>query len=288
MVHKIPVNLVESHASFPPKFRMEEATRLYNSIKNIFGETHEVFLQGSYGNDTPTYNMNDVDVMLLRKNTYSGVYSKITVPNKIAWDNIFSDIETILGLTEYRGSFSRADKCIKIKTSTMGVDIVPAVKVFEDYTLEPIVIHSFRENNEILAHPRTHIANGTAKHQRTNNMYKPTVRFFKSWSINHFGNSKIFPSFYIESLVYSEPDPVFSTDLVETFIKIGMNMQRKLANGLEILSVAGDKNITLEWNRQDMFTIADALNKSVSHALKAVVATSQEEAIAYWKNAVNI
>lgn len=71
-------------------------------------------------------------------------------------------------------------------------------------------------------YPKQHSTNCTAKHQATNQWFKPTVRILKNMR-NGMASAgliekKIAPSYYLEGLLYNVPNDKFGTNYEDTFV----------------------------------------------------------------------
>lgn len=289
MTHNIPLAHVEKHSKAISDTKGTQVSNLQNYIQEILGDTHYTFLQGSYANDTSIADINDVDIVAVRVNTYSSVHSNIEVSNSIEWNTIFSEIESKLeNQNLYDWTVTRGDKCIKVETYNFKADIVPAVQVGRDIKSDPIVIYSFKTSSEKVNYPKTHIENGVKKHADTNKNFKPMVRMFKNWSLNHFDNSGVVTSYHIESLVYNSNNENFTNDYALSFILIGSNILDLLKNKSNIIcSICGSEDITSNWNNLDRQVFEETLRKSLEHALTAYKANTIQDAQNYWSKAFN-
>ncbi len=219
--------------------------RLQTTIRDTLGSSYETFLQGSYKNDTAIGDL-DVDIVAIRKNTTSTVFTGLPPANPISWDTIFGEVRSRLESSGYyRGKTTTNDKCIMIATQ-FTADVVPAVQI-GNLDSDPIAIYSHREAKERKNFPRLHYANGVEKHTRTGQLFKPTVRMFKTWAHNHFPTDRrVAPSFYLESLVYNFDDSAFLRDSVERFVHMASVIADLAYASQKIVTVAGDKDILVE------------------------------------------
>ena len=119
-------------------------------------------------------------------------------------------------------------------------------------------MYSFKDGKEIINRPRLHYTNGVAKHEATSKLYKPTVRMFKNWKQNHYGQEKdTVSSFKIEALVHSADDAHFVSDGAACFILVGENILERLnlrsLAPTSIMSVCGGRTSqqTGTWQRAD-------------------------------------
>lgn len=92
-MHLIPTAVVEKYLKAPSAATVTVARRLHEKIRDLLGGGYETFLQGSYRNDTGVTDLDDVDIVAVRKQTISGLlprdYSRPLVP----WDQIFAELE---------------------------------------------------------------------------------------------------------------------------------------------------------------------------------------------------
>lgn len=284
---------VQKHTKSISDNKRTEVANLQNYIQEVL-QDHHTFLQGSYKNDTSTSDINDVDIVAVRVNTYSGTYSSVPVSSSVMWDQIFSEIEEKLRQNpgRYQWTVTRVDKCIEVKTASFKADVVPAVQIDSNLKNDNIAIYSFKKGVEKVNFPNTHYKNGVIKHDATNQNYKPIVRMFKNWATNHFGESDIVSSYHVESLVYNSPDDNFYDDHVASFVLIGGHIVKllKQRNILPVIikSVCGSEDITTNWDFINRQAFCDALDKSVNHALNAYHSSSQHDAQGHWAKAFNL
>ncbi|KKR45823.1 MAG: hypothetical protein UT80_C0029G0005 [Parcubacteria group bacterium GW2011_GWC1_40_13] len=295
MPHNIPTVHIQKHTRGISDTKRTEVANLQKYIQELLGDTHHTFLQGSYANDTSTSDINDVDIVAIRKTTYSSVHTGLSFPTSIPWETIFSEIETKLkNQNRYTWTVERSEggKCIEVRTSGFKADVVPAVQINEDVKSDPIAIYSFKTGIEKVNRPRTHIENGVAKHNATNQNYKPIVRMFKNWVKNHFDNTDIISSYQVESLVYNTPNENFHNDHAYSFLFVGNHIAELLSQRdilpIKINSVCGTDDITTNWNIVARQSFKNKLKESVSHGLSAYKATTIQEAQNYWDKTFNI
>src|ERR1700758_2913237 len=75
-----------------------QSSTTYNSIKNVLeasgtpyaGKSYEVFLQGSYGNDTNIYAESDVDIVIRLDAIYGYNVDALQPPQRAAFQQVFS------------------------------------------------------------------------------------------------------------------------------------------------------------------------------------------------------
>ena len=158
------------------------------------GVDFEIYLQGSYKNDTNIRGDSDVDVVAQLNSTF--------------YNNLSEDQERVLGLTtaSYSWSNFRADvlealkgyygqsqitegnKSIKIQANSgrLPADIVVCAQYRRYRTVsnydyvEGMCFWTKNDNRQVINYPKVHYDNGVSKHQNSNKWYKPVVRLFKN------------------------------------------------------------------------------------------------------------
>lgn len=291
MSHNIPKDYIQKHTKTISDTKRTQVANLQKHIQGLLDDTHHTFLQGSYANDTCTSDIKDVDIVAVRKTTYSSVFVDRLFPTSISWESMFSEIEAKLknqNLYQWTISRSKGGKCIEVKTTNFKADVVPAVKVNDDAKLDPIVIYSFKTGTEKINMPRTHIENGAAKHDATKKNYKPVVRMFKNWVDNHFGANTIISSYQIESLVHSVENENFHDDHAFSFLMVGNEIFKKLSIPSKIISVCGSEDVIANWNIQNKQLFNGQLSLSIGHALSAIKANNAEDAKNHWDKVFNL
>lgn len=293
MPHNVLPSDIQKHTKGISDTKTTQVSNLQNHIQEILGDTHHTFLQGSYKNDTSISNINDVDIVAIRIQTYSGTHSTQLVSSSIIWDTIFSEIEQRLRNQRlYAWTVAPKDKCIEVETSTFKADVVPAVQIGTDPKEDPIAIYSFRTGIEKVNSPRVHYKNGVAKHSATNKNYKPVVRMFKNWINNHFGGNSPISSYHIESLTHVNPNENFYDDHAVSFVIVGNHIKDLVKNhnifSPAITSVCGTENIMTNWSLADRQKFTQKLEQSLGLALQALREPTTQYAKSYWDKAFNL
>lgn len=205
----------------------------------------EVYLQGSYKNSTNIRGDSDVDVVVQLNSIFSKDISELTEKETKLYYSTYSNATYFLSefensvlkvLKEYFGvsSISKSNKCIKIDGSYNRLDAdVLVCNQYRKYNnfvgqstpfIEGIQFKTLSER-KIISYPKVHYNNSSNKNSldRTKGNYKPAVRIFKNarnYLIeNGVINTSLASSYFIESLLYNVPDPYFSSDYANTFIK---------------------------------------------------------------------
>ncbi|MEK7572474.1 MAG: nucleotidyltransferase [Patescibacteria group bacterium] len=293
MPHNISTSDIQKYTKSISDTKTTEVSNLQNHIQEILGDTHHTFLQGSYKNDTSISDINDVDIVAIRLQTYSGTHSTQPVSSSIMWDTIFSEIEQKLKNQRlYTWTVTRKDKCIEVNTNTFKADVTPAVQIGTDPKEDPIAIYSFRTGIEKINSPRVHHKNGVAKHAVTKQNYKPIVRMFKNWTNNHFSSKSPVSSYHIESLVHVNPNEHFYNDHAISFVIVGNHIKDLVKNhnvfSPAIPSVCGTENIMTNWSLADRQIFTQKLEQSLGLVLQALKEPTAQNAKYYWNQAFNL
>ncbi|MCI0623705.1 MAG: hypothetical protein L0387_18940 [Acidobacteria bacterium] len=288
--HLIPESEIARYSSSLSLRASSDVSTFQDAVRDALGNDFETLLQGSYRNDTCIRDINDVDIVALRKHTVSSEFSQESYSNTISWGDIFADVKGKLGASaRFRGKVKLSDKCVKVDTDWKA-NVVPAVRI-SSYDQDPIAIYSFREAAERQNFPRLHYQRGVQKHQSTSKTFKPVVRIFKNWVANHWPGEDVAPSFYVECLIFNVPDDKFFQDLARAFFHVGYYIEANITPAVPpvVWSVAGDKDILVEseWKISSYAKFHAQLVKSTSYALGALQAASRDEATRCWRAAFN-
>ncbi|HRI81824.1 MAG TPA: nucleotidyltransferase [Opitutaceae bacterium] len=194
----------------------------------------EVFLQGSYGNDTNIYAESDVDVVIRYDGAFFHDLSELPPKEQKA----FAD-EIPEGTYLYADFKADVEKALQ---AAFGRSVKPGNKVFtiapngsrrsadvvvtfefrryfkfngeQDQNYEPGICFFRGDGVRIANYPKQHSENCTAKHQATNGNFKPMVRIFKNLRGALIEEGLIgegtAPSYFIEGLLYNVPDALFT------------------------------------------------------------------------------
>lgn len=203
-----------------------------NSNEKLKQKDIEIFVQGSYANNTNVKAESDVDVCVMLKDTF---YSK-KVEGLTREDYGFS--EGTNSFTDYRKEVLKAlidkygeknvkpgNKSIKIISNSYRVeaDAVPSFQ-FRNYKylnskdpekyIEGIKFYAHNTNEEVVNYPKIHIENGKKKNKDTQRRYKRLVRIFKRIRYKMIDDgepvNKGITSFLIECLLWNTPNSVFN------------------------------------------------------------------------------
>lgn len=246
----------------------------------------DVFLQGSYGNDTNVYADSDVDIVLKHTGAYYYDLSCLPADHRARYESQHS------GATSYGYTSFKADAEGYIKRLYNGVQTgkkavyvlgnngrrnadILVCQQFRRYTsYEPGNIHFhegvafFAGGKRIDNFPKQHSANCTSKHQATNGNFKPIVRVFKNMRNTMiekgFLSDGVAPSYFIEGLLWNVPSDKLTGDYGDMFVAcynwIVAAEEAKLACANDLYWLVRD-NSAVCWPSVDFRAFIAALKK---------------------------
>ncbi len=226
-----------------------QSSATYQTIKNALessaakyaGRDFDVFLQGSYHNDTNIYAESDVDVIVRLNSCYFADLNQLTDAQRQAYNASgvtnaaypFSQFETevIQQLTKAFGNDAKPDsKAVKIAASgnRRSADVIIAAEhrrytkfnSANDWSYWQGISFFTKDGTRIDNFPKYHSENATAKHKATQSWYKPTARIYKNIRRSLVADGRIdakcAPSYYIEGLLYNAPNELFGSSYQDT------------------------------------------------------------------------
>lgn len=211
--------------------RAENTIRMIKSAIDAKSELKtmgiEVFIQGSFANNTNVRSESDVDVCVMLKDTFHCEY-----PEGVRDEN-YGFTSSSFTFQQYRELVKKAlqdkfrseyvhdgNKSLKINENTYHVqaDVVPAFQLRNYYYNKSKSADNYVEGTwfvsksglHIANYPKVHIKNGTEKNNRTGYKYKKLVRIMKHIKNEMVDDGKAnaakITSFLVECLVWNVPD----------------------------------------------------------------------------------
>jgi hypothetical protein len=216
---------------------------LDNSAPYPVGEC-EVFLQGSYKNDTNVFGDSDVDIVLKHNGTFYKDLSRLAPAHRQAYDAAFGGG----GVVDVYSAFKKDAVAYisrlynKVAVGTKAV-FIPGNNNRRDSDV--LITQQFRRYYEFESHakqrydegvcfftsgvvmvenfPKQHSDNCAAKHKNTKSWFKPMVRIFKNMRNAMMEKGLlaegIAPSYFIEGMLYNVPDGKFGGTYQSTWIE---------------------------------------------------------------------
>ncbi len=244
-----------------PKQAHESISHALASYKGWTTESRceEVFLQGSYKNDTNLRRDSDVDVVVrlparLRPQVaaLSGDQLAKSQTHKLIlsrWQLFRGQVLEALRATYGTKTVTSGHKSLKLSKGKIPAkaDVVVTLSYGTG-----IAFYLPKERRWVVSYPKQHQERGLLKEQAVNNRYKSTVRIFKNarnYLIQgHAIKDGAAPSYFIECLLYNIPDDRFTPSFVETYCGIvkylaAANLEQfKCQNGvLKLFGTSGDQ-----------------------------------------------
>lgn len=208
------------------------------------GHSFEIFLQGSYRNDTNIRADSDIDVVVALNETSINDSSELAPIDRILFParqppvypiesfrrDVVAALRTAFGILRVR----EGSRAIHVNTGHgREADVIPAIRYYRHYrnALLPQLLHHegialLSGTQWIYNFPIQHIQNGQAKNAagRAGGRYKPTVRMFKNARNKAVERGVVAdgdaPSYFIEGLLSNVPDNLFTNDPSATFVGI--------------------------------------------------------------------
>jgi hypothetical protein len=216
------------------------AKKTADSIKNALnsyadwpkGVEFEVYLQGSYKNDTNIRGDSDVDVVAqLNTCFYSNLSEEQKEVLKLTsasyhWADFRADAVNALKTYYGLGNIVEGNKSVKILASAgrLPADVVICTQYREyktvsnnDY-IEGISFWTKDDNRQVINYPKAHYGNGVTKHQNSSSWYKPIVRLFKNCRGSIQGDAT--PSYFLECTLYNVTNSKLGQSYGDTFCNI--------------------------------------------------------------------
>jgi hypothetical protein len=204
------------------------------------GKDYEIFLQGSYGNDTNVYADSDVDVVIKLNALFYRDVTRLNPEQVAAYQGAFNDADyslttfkqAVVALLSKRfpNDLTVGKKALWIKPNggRRNADVLVSAQFRRYHAFQDLSNQRYDEGLTFLMpdgtrienFPKQHSANLTQKHQSTNKRLKPMVRVFKNMR-NHMRDNKLLadgiaPSYFIEGMLYNVPDDKFSAPYATT------------------------------------------------------------------------
>jgi len=205
----------------------------------------DVFLQGSYGNDTNIWAESDVDVVI---RYYGAFYDDIEerpadeqaaflaaypVKYKYVWKDFKEHVTQTLR-SNFGDSVKPGTKAITIEASgnRRKADVIVAFEFHRYYKFKSIyderhetgMCFFLKDGTRVANYPDLHSQNLTIKNKSTSGNFKPMIRIFKNARSKMIEDGLIVegsaPSYYIEGLLYNVPNNQFVGDYQDIFLNI--------------------------------------------------------------------
>lgn len=224
-------------------------SQITEAIRNKFGSSVTIFLQGSYENNTNVRKDSDVDIVvrhdgyfyhdLQRLSDYDKqVYEANRTPGDYPFEQFKVDVHKAL-IAAFGSDAKRENKCITVLGNSYRItgDVVTCFvhKRFATLTTTEVEgIQCYSDTGaKIISFPKQHYQNGVLKTEATGRMYKRIVRILKVINNRLIDSGQITEelasSFFIECLVYNAPNNQF---IVGNYTQTLKNVITKVYNDM--------------------------------------------------------
>ena len=189
---------------------------------------HDIFLQGSYKNDTNLRRNSDVDLVVqlnarLRPRVAAliGPQLRSSGSHVAAYDRWQSLRRLVLAAlrANFRDAVSTGRKSLKVAQGPIpaAADVVVTLKCGNGTAL-----YVPDEHRWAVSFPQQHHSKGASKERGSTGRYKRATRMFKA-ARNYLLESNVLaedtaPSYFIECLMYNVPNTLFKNSLAETYV----------------------------------------------------------------------
>ena len=223
-------------------------TDTYNSLRGVLLDKSapytvsnvDIYLQGSYGNNTNVWADSDVDVVLCHTGAFYHDISALSQPEKDTFGSTYSR-NAAYGYTQFKqdaekflgnvfGESVAVKKAVKINGNgnRRSADVLICQEFRRYYSVAGGApnfhpgLAFFYNGIRIENFPKQHSENCTAKHQATQQNFKRMVRIFKNMRNRLVDDGKlesgVAPSYFIEGMLYNVPSEKFSGSYQDMFI----------------------------------------------------------------------
>ncbi len=215
-------------ASDTEELKIENAVNMIKSAVSSSEEMknlqYEIFVQGSYANNTNVKNDSDVDVnVMLLTSIFTQEVEGIDygyTPGTISYYDYKNYVLNALNQKFGSQNVNVGNKSIKVSSNTYRVD-ADCIVSFQYRNHEIINSRSkssyvegikfiAKDGTEIINYPKDHIKNGIKKNNNTKKEYKKLVRIFKrirnKMVDEGLTNKDVITSFLVECLVWNVPN----------------------------------------------------------------------------------
>ena len=230
----------------------------YQTIKRVLeaggtpysNKNYQIYLQGSYGNDTNIFSESDVDIVIQLDDCIQYDIKELSEVEKYAWKHLFPDATytyndfkkdvLIVLVNNFGNDVELGSKAIRIiaNGNRRKADVISAIQYRRYHKFNSLDDQLFDEGigfyngagQLIVNYPKLHSPNLTKKHQNSNGKLKPMIRIIKNIRTKlvedgHL-NSGTAPSYFLEGLLYNVPGEKFTSSYQDCFINAFTWIQR--------------------------------------------------------------
>ncbi|NMC98744.1 MAG: nucleotidyltransferase [Bacteroidales bacterium] len=249
---------LERFSNPPPKYQSDQIKRTQETIKEVLQKNipnaqireqfemesfnYDIYLQGSYKNNTNIANSSDVDIVIELTSMYyydtqllsesHRIYkNRDNKPSKYSFSEFKNAVLSAL-VKEFGNTIIKRDnKCLRFRghKNYCDADIIPCCTYkqylfYENYSNSRANegIEFQADSGEwIVNFPHQHFVSLNRKSESTSGNFKESVRMFKNFREQLIENRKISAgcakSYFIENMLYNVPDNYFAGNFTERF-----------------------------------------------------------------------
>lgn len=208
----------------------------------------EIYLQGSYRNDTNIRGDSDVDLVVQLNTSFHHDLSQLSDVERTLFHSIYpqasyrwpdfkNDVLKALQLFYGERQVSDGTNCVNVLAGSgrLPADVLVCLeyrnyKYFsgkqQENSVKGVAFFSGKENRMVINYPKEHYENGVIKNNavNTNGWFKPIVRIFKNARTymaerGHISD-ELAPSYFVQCLLYNVPNPSFGTNYQTSYAKM--------------------------------------------------------------------
>jgi len=207
-------------------------------------KSYNIFLQGSYGNDTNIYKESDVDVVIRLDSIFTYDINDLPPDQKVAFQAAhpaaaythkhFRDHVMEVLYNRFGDAVEPGTKAVKINplNNRRKTDVLIAMKhkkfsgwygVGNEVQVTGISFYK-SDGTRVANFPKQHHDNLVTKNQRTGEMFKHIVRIFKNarqalidQGVLQAGDA---PSYYLEGMLYNAPDYLYGNRYEDAMVAV--------------------------------------------------------------------
>jgi hypothetical protein len=279
--------------------QVSTAQELYVAVKSVLKAGYilrdidfEVYMHGSYQNDTNINDQPDVDIVvqlnqwffrdLSELNPDQVAFYKQTYPENAdyTYDQFWLEIIRTLHRLVDASTITYGYKSDKVYSASKGISANLLIGLqhrkyqrfhglnSQNFT-EGIQFYSLRDKSWVVNYPKLHYIYGCVKNLpgQTNGWFKPTIRIFKNARNKLVETGKITknlaPSYFIECLLYNVPNELYGVSRQATFDGVLGWLDKAPFEGFKCQSGQGFLfgNLLEQWNLQNAKKFVNELAK---------------------------
>jgi hypothetical protein len=280
-------------ATVTPKALREKIQKKLTGEKSTIQRKYqlEIYLQGSYRNNTNIYGNSDVDIVVQNDATFfsdvsdldtyeTSLYERAFSNATYTWSDFKSEVIETLEDAFGKDKVEVGNKSIKIDDGSYEADVVPCFE-YRKYTsfgedesdreyIPGIKFYTTNENTPVVNYPKEHYSKGASKNQNVNSRYKPTIRIFKNIKKRLIEKGMLekeeAPSYFLENLLYNVPDDLFDNGEVDKRVENVLTWLEENKYALSSFTCQNEQ-VYLFGHSQDQWNQVDArkfINESIN------------------------